>query len=319
MEFVETINQKLNENKKLTPGSIKVYVRNLTKLNDDLPLENFKFLENIQTIINKLKDYKDTTKRNYLICIVSVLSLFPEQKQLHDAYYTLMMDSKKKVEKEKEKGEMTETQEENWISWDKVKEVFNQLEHKIQDFYKKKVITDDEYTCILGYALLALYVLNDPRRNKDYTLMNVVDKYEPELDSDHNYYDIGRKKFIFNNYKTSKKYGRQDIKVSPELTLALKKYLKFRSNKLNIDDQNNKSLLIRADGKPLDKSSDITKLLNKIFGKSIGSSMLRHILLTDKYKDTHKEMEVTAGNMAHSTAQQAKYCLKPKGIISVTF
>ena len=37
------------------------------------------------------------------------------------------------------------------------------------------------------------------------------------------------------------------------------------------------------DGEPINKSGDITKILNKIFGRNIGSSMLRNIYLTSKY------------------------------------
>jgi hypothetical protein len=318
MSFVENIMAQLADKKKITEGSATVYVRNLKKLAGG-ELVNFKFLENPSEVLEKLKDYKDTTRRNYLISIVSILSVFPEFKELHDKYYDLMMSSKKVVEDENAKGEMTKTQEDNWISWDQVKEEYKKLEDKILSFYKKKNITDEEYTELLGYALLSLYVLQEPRRNKDFTLMKVVDTFIPELDSDYNYFDLAKKKFIFNQYKTSKKYGRQDIKVTPELFAALKKYLKFRTTKLDLDDKDSKPFLIRADGKPLDKSGDITKLLNKIFGKAIGSSMLRHISITDKVGGVHQQLEETAAAMAHSVSEQKKYIRKPRGKISVEF
>jgi hypothetical protein len=318
MTLTEQITKELEEKKKITTGSITVYVRNLKKL-AGTDLVDFKFLEDIPSIVDKLKDYKDTTRRNYLISIVSILSVFPDQKELHDKYYDLMMSSKKVVDTENAKGEMSKTQEENWISWDQVKEEYKKLEDKILSFYKKKNISDEEYTEILGYALLSLYVLQEPRRNKDFTMMRVVDTFIPEYDSDYNYLDLSKKKFIFNQYKTSKKYGRQDLKISPALFTALKKYLKFRTSKLELDDANCKSFLIRSDGKPLDKSGDITKLLNKIFGKAIGSSMLRHISITDKVGGIHNQLEETAAAMAHSVSEQKKYIKKPRGKISVEF
>ena len=317
MSFEQNLKKVLEEKKKITEGSITVYLRNLKKLAGK-ELENFDFLKNPTEVVKALSGYKDTTKRNYLISIVSVLSCFPDYKELHDQYYDLMINSKKVVEEELAKGEKSESQEKNWISWEQVLEEYKALEAKILVFAKKKNISDEEYTQILAYALLSLYTLQDVRRNKDYTSMLVVEAYQPELDPNFNYLDLSKKKFIFNQYKTSKKYGRQDQKVSPELFAALKKYLKFRTSKLELDDTDGKPLLIRADGKPLDKSGDITKLLNKIFGKNIGSSLLRHILITDKLGGTHKALEETAARMAHSVTEQKKYILKPRGKISVT-
>ncbi len=43
------------------------------------------------------------------------------------------------------------------------------------------------------------------------------------------------------------------------------------------------------------------RTLNKIFGKKIGSSLLRNIFLTDKYKDTKEEMEEDVKAMGTSS------------------
>ena len=160
MTFTEDIIKALTDKKKITEGSIKVYIRNLQKLNGG-EIENFNFLTDIPAIMSKLTEYKETTKRNYLISIVSILSVFPEQKELHDKYYDLMMDAKKTVDTENEKGEMTETQEKNWMSLEDVNQKFKDLESQVQTFYKKKAISDDEYTDLLGYTLLSLYVLQE--------------------------------------------------------------------------------------------------------------------------------------------------------------
>ena len=46
----------------------------------------------------------------------------------------------------------------------------------------------------------------------------------------------------------------------------------------------------------------ITRVLNKVFGKSISTSMLRHIYLTNVYKDVPqiKKMENLVDQMGHS-------------------
>jgi hypothetical protein len=164
------------------------------------------------------------------------------------------------------------------------------------------------------YALLSLYVLVPPRRNKDYQLMYVVERFEPELEADRNYYDLRKNRFVFNNYKTAKRYGRFDLQDPVVLVKALKKYLKHRDNRLPADDRDNKPLLMKADGTALARSNDITKLLNKVFGKNIGSSMLRHIFLTDKYGDIFKASKEDSETMAHSLGEQRSYVKRQKEI-----
>jgi hypothetical protein len=65
-------------------------------------------------------------------------------------------------------------------------------------------------------------------------------------------------------------------------------------------------------GEPLVAVNAITRILNKIFGKKVGSSMLRHIFITDKYGGAKTEMEKDAEAMGHSVAEQQKVYNVPK-------
>ena len=313
---------RIKEKKKLSDASIEVYLRNLKKLNDNKPLEDasFKFLENSESIIKKLDSFKETTKRNYLISIVSILSLYQSNekiKALHDTYHALMMTKKAEIQEVQSTGSKSDTQAQNWVDWDSVKEQHKLLGEKVEAFYKKKTIPPEDFLTLTAYMILSLYVLIPPRRNKDFCLMRVVDNFVPdETTNNFNYYDINKKKFIFNNYKTSKKYGRYDIQIPRPLQLVINKYLKHRAYKFPLDDNHNKPFLIKPDGKALDKSNDITKTLNKVFGKAIGSSMLRHIFLTDKYSTVFKTAKIDAEMMAHSGTEQKKY-IKDKLTVSV--
>ena len=53
----------------------------------------------------------------------------------------------------------------------------------------------------------------------------------------------------------------------------------------------------------------ITRILNKVFGKSISTSMLRHIYLTNVYKDVPQinKMENLANEMGHSVSTAMEY------------
>ena len=63
--------------------------------------------------------------------------------------------------------------------------------------------------------------------------------------------------------------------------------------------------LVNADGSPLESVNAITRILNRVFGKNVGSTMLRHIYLSSKYDV--KEMDDDAEKMAHSSGLQHAY------------
>ena len=157
--------------------------------------------------------------------------------------------------------------------------------------------------------ILSLYTLLPPRRNKDFLECNVIKKYNDELENTKNYLDLNKQEFRFNQFKTAKSEGSQIIKIPDDLMKVITIYLKFHPN-YSKDKNLNIPFLVYFNGKPLDKVNSITLILNKIFGKKIGSSMLRHIYLTSKYGDIQKEMQEDAKIMSHSVGQQAEYIKK---------
>jgi len=319
--FETEIINRLKDKKNLSESSITVYLRNLRKLNNDVPFSNFSFLSNVDDIQNKLKDYKENTKRNYLISIVSVLSLFPEKKaikKLHDIYYDLMMKKADQIKKEIFPEDLTEKQEQNWMSWDEVLEVYKKIGESVDKFINNSLLSESQYNQLMSYLILSLYVLIEPRRNKDYQLMVLTkNPKKADIDPTFNYLDVVNKKFIFNNYKTSKKYGPKEIEIPDELFDVITKYFKHHPmlQKTKVSATNKIPFLVSYNGTPLDKVNSITRVLNKTFGKSIGSSMLRHIFLTGKFGPVLEEQKKIAGNMAHSVSQQKEYIKVPKNIV----
>ena len=78
MDYETTFKKSLADGfiaKKLAQSSIKLYLRNLEKLNDDMPLKSLSFLKDIPSILQQLDKYKQNTQRGYLISIVSALGL----------------------------------------------------------------------------------------------------------------------------------------------------------------------------------------------------------------------------------------------------
>ena len=150
---------------------------------------------------------------------------------------------------------------------------------------------------VIDYLLVALLggqlPLLPPRRSLDYALMKIRN-YDKAND---NYYKAG--KLYFNKYKTSDKYGLQVLNVPDELNKIIKKW-----TKINESDY----LLFSTNGNPL-SSPQITRILNKVFGKRVSVDMLRHIFLTDLYKGMPNliDMEKTAKEMSHSLMTALTY------------
>ena len=155
-------------------------------------------------------------------------------------------------------------------------------------------------------------------------ITNDYSKLDKEHIKEHNYLDLSKKDFVFNSYKTSSKYGTQRIAITDDLWKVLSKYFKHHKlvgirklNKqfvLNSNDDND-MFLISRNGSALDKVNSITRILNKVFDKAIGSSMLRHIYLTGKYGEVLENQTKDASDMAHSEAMQKDYIKKPKNIV----
>jgi len=305
-EFMLNLAKELKEKKGVADSTANAYIRAMFLLNGKQPFKNLTFLKKTDDVAELVKDYADNTIKLIYSSIVSVLSLFKEKpayKKVYEFYYEKMMGKAKEMKDAgAESSDKTEKQKENWISWEEVKEKGDALGSAVAGFSKKRSLTEQEFETLLHYTILALYTETQPRRNQDYLDMMVV-KAMPK-NTDHNYLVITKgkpSKFIFNIYKTAKKYGQQTLDIPPTLAEILKLYLKFHPQKKETPH----NFLVSYDGSPIVAQNAITRVLNKVFGKKVGSSMLRHIFLSTKYDI--KEMEKDATAMGHSVEEQKKY------------
>ena len=281
------------ESKRITPSSKKLYLHNLVKLNDNLPLKTLNYLGKTPSIMQKLDAVvSPNTRRTYLIAVCSALSNteVPKLKRAYSIYFAKLDELNREL---KDNTKMKEKEAENWLSQQEVEDKHTELGKVMGDLKGKKKPTPDQVERLLKYLVLSLYVLLPPRRNKDYVLMKME---APSDDAFGFYHD---KKFFFNNYKTSHTYQQQAVAVPPELQAIIKVWERVRANK------ESPFMLQRANGKEMKTSTDITSLLQSIFDSKVSSSMLRKIYLTDKYSDVMKEMSKDVEAMATSkeTAQ----------------
>lgn len=294
-------------NKGLGESSIAFYTRNLKKLNGDKKITSFNFLKDVEKTLEKLKDKKENTQRGYIISIVSALSSEPKLKALYTKYYDILKKVNTELKDKESKNEKSETQKENWIDWEEVKKIYSEYDTIVKTFEKKKTLTKSEYYTLLEFVVLSLYTLSPPRRNKDYQNMFLVKGKLPK-EEDKNYLDVKKGQFIFNDYKTKDTYGSQTVDIPEELQKNIKLYLKHYPNKEIKEKSIILPFLVDSEGNQLKNVNSITLLLNKIFKKKVGSSLLRSIYLSDKYGDTRKEQLKDAKEMANSVnVQQSNY------------
>ena len=277
-------------NRQLSENSKNLYKRNLLKLNDNKEIKNFNFLKNKDEVLTKIKDLKPTTQRSYIISICSILRDNTKMKKTYDEYFELLKSYNDTLRVNNEKST---TQEKNWITQEEVLKVHKTLKEDIENSLSKKRKIDKQlFKKLLNYMILSLYTLIQPRRNKDYSLMRISSNMD---DTNFNYLVIDKKKnnmkFILNNYKTEKKYHSVEIDIPDELKQVILLYLKYHPLKLELKNKEFNIPFLVEDSKELKTSTEITKILNKIFDKKISSSMLRSIFLTSKYGDLVNELK----------------------------
>ena len=286
----------------ISASSRKLYSFNLRKLNDGKEVKNLNFLSKPE-IITKLEALTPNTRRTYIIAVVSSLKDRPEAKykKLYNKYYKMLVDINADLKNNTTKSE---TQKENWISQEEVMKKCNDLGEIVAEIKGRRKISEEQYTQLLHAVVLGLYCLQPPRRNSDYTKCLVVKKI-PE-DNEYNYLDIKNWDWVFNNYKTKKTYKQVKMPVPEELVKLLKVYFQYHPHAKAMKQKSFEPFpfLMTQDGKVIDTSTEMTRTLNKIFGKKIGSSLLRNIFLTDKYSDNAKEMadDVKAMGTSSNTA-----------------
>lgn len=280
--------------KDLSTSSIATYKTKLTKLNDNKPVRNLNFLLEMDKIRNKVKDLKPNTQRTYYIAIASILKCYITNNKNNKKFQNLYNDYSKILDNYnnelRDQTDKTDSENNNWMTKENITDLYNEM---------KKNYKDNEQSQ-QNFLVLSLYYLNAPRRNKDYSVLKVVNNYNDKLDNQYNYIDLNKKEFIFNNYKTSKKYNQQRVDVPLELMNIILEYIKdfkIKNNDFLIKD-------LKKD-EPININNGMTVLLNKIFKKKVGSSMLRKIYLTSKYGDQVKELKEDVKNMGTSviTAQ----------------
>jgi hypothetical protein len=119
-------------------------------------------------------------------------------------------------------------------------------------------------------------------------------------DDKYNYLDLKKGQFVFNNYKTQGKYNQIVVPIEKDLMKVIELYLNNHPEKLKLKNKNYDVHFLKSFYNEPIVNQEITRILNKIFGKNIGSSMLRNMYLSNKYGDMVDELKSDTKEMGTS-------------------
>ena len=298
-KFVNQLEKTLLDQGK-SQSTIKTYMNRLRKLNNDKNPTSLKFLRDIDNVKKYFEDKKFTvaSKKSFIGSIVTILKA--SSKKIDNVAVEKYKNFLSKDELDSiSNDKKSQKQKDNWLSWDEVLEIKKKLKQKAVISSQEDQVNKNEYNLLLDNLVLSFYVNLAPRRSKDFAIMKIQQPNE-KLNDTNNYLTL-ENHLVFNDYKTDKKYGKQEIDISKneELMEDLNLYLMHRK-----EQENEFNLLLKFNGRKFNEINDITRILNNIFKKNVSVNMLRAIYITDKFAENKNQMEETASDMGHSVSVQ---------------
>jgi len=297
-------------------NSIQTYIVSLKKIkreiNNDVDLDNPDFLLDTKKVLKIIdKDAYITTKKNRLTAIVVYLKSFDNKKYLEaiDDYSKQMERLGAEYNTQQKNQKLTDKQKANWIELsdfdDVIEKIYDEIE--AEGLVKKKELNNRDYALLQSYILLRFY-RQYPLRN-DLAQVKII-RSKKQDDGKQNYLLLRPTScyLILNVYKTSKIYGKRSYKLDGNLHKLVKLLVFFNKSDY---------LFTRYDRQHPLSSNDLTKLLQRLFmkytGKSIGSSLLRHIQITHDRENDPTLKEIDEANKKvedkylHSSSMNQEY------------
>lgn len=290
MSLIENIRTK----RSICEKSLNTYVNSLQIIKEELglnsKLENSKFLQDydkINIIIDKIP--KITTKKNKLTAIIVGLDADPKfnDKPLMEKYQKKLKDLNDEYVEFLKTQTKTATQKKNWIEYEELVNIANDLIKKVKKFKTRKLLNKHEFETLQNAIMLKTHLEFPLRNDLSELKITTKDDYEKKTEKEleeNNWLviDNNKMRFIYNNFKNSKRLGQKIYNIPANLVNLYKIWFKF-----NTSD----SFLVKKTNRTQSINSNIqTKYFNSLFkdyypDKKISSSLIRHIVISHFSKD----------------------------------
>ena len=292
----------------LAISSAKTYVsiiRNLSKqMNIDLSTPD-NVINNTDDIVEHFKDLEPKLRKTRLSALIVFLDnpkeITEDALKTMDVFRKQMMKDGAEYSRELRLQEKTPKQEDGWMDWNDIISNYKNLEKEVSYFKTQTSLTKQQFKRVQMFVLLSCLLLIPPRRSTDYVMFKIRNE---DINKDNFMETKGRKSyFVFNTYKTAKKYGKETI----EIPTALKNIIN-RWKLINKNDY----LLVNSNMDKKINATQLNSMLYDYFNKPLSTSLIRHIFLSEKYKNVPalQEMQKTADEMGHSLTQALEYVKK---------
>lgn len=271
--FIKEKRPSLNKQSISTYASILSNLHKNVYPDDKFDINDFEYSEDM---LNYLKQIPARKRKTTLSALVVITDL-PE-------YRNQMLEDIETYNNEEDKQVKSIKQRNSWVTTQDIQTIYDRLKEVATHVYKKKTMTDTDLQLIQNYIILSLLggVFIPPRRSKDYVefkIRNVNKDVDNYMTKTH---------FIFNNYKTAKTYGQQQVEIPKPLKSIINKWLKINPTEYLLFDTNFNKL----------SNVKMTQRLNKLFNNNVSVNQLRHTYLTDKYSEVSKSVNKMKSDMS---------------------
>jgi hypothetical protein len=311
---MENIKKAINDNRpKLSESSLNTYLTGIKRISElsNIVIKTPADLVNKHVdVLNYLSKMKPSSRKSRIAAIVAVIdtgdSADDDLKKVIKIYKDTMYADSEIVEERMKNQELTESQAENFISWDDIQKVFKVVKTQAFALMKKSSLKPAEFQKVQNYVILSLYTLIAPRRSQDYTNFKLRN-YDTEKD---NYMVIPTNKkhparFVFNSYKNQRKLGRQEVEIPSVLKKVIMDWMKINENDYLLVNRKKAKLTVTR----------LSEILNDIFDSKVSTTLLRHSYLTSKFGDVDlNALETATTDMGNSEISRTlKYVSKRNG------
>jgi len=308
----------------LKTNTIKQYETHLNKLKKIFNSDNWDFLSDPEKVDEALKEKAYTSRRNsFNAIIVLLMALNHDDKynELIEKYDKMRNTLNSKYDEEMSSGKISEKQKNNFVEYEKIEEMIKTMENEIksQGLKKKENLTGKEKELLMVYTLYNM-LIRIPTRNdmagQSLISKTAYNKLSDEEKKNNNYLVKEKNKMfgVYNEYKTSKKYGEKKIDIPKDLEKILNMYIKKTGK--NMGDV----LFTTSTGNPLSRNM-ISQLLMKtskkyLNGASVSTTLMRKIVAShhfgadSEYGKLKKKQEELAEKMGHDPATMEKVYIK---------
>ena len=309
----------------LKTNTIKQYETHLNKLKKIFESDNWDFLSDPEKVNEALKDKAYTSRRNsFNAIIVLLMALNHDDKynELIEKYDKMRNELNSKYDEEMSSGKISEKQKNNFVEYEKVEEMIKTMENEIksQGLKKKENLTGKEKELLMVYTLYNM-LIRIPTRNdmagQSLISKTAYNKLSDEEKKNNNYLVKEKNKMfgVYNEYKTSKKYGEKKIDIPKDLEKILNMYINKTGKKIG------DVLFTSSTGNPLSRnmiSQLLMKTSKKYLNASVSTTLMRKIVASyhfgadSEFGKLKQKQEELADKMGHDPATMDKVYIKEK-------